>query len=563
MTRYLVLACLVLSACVLKPTDHTATARSAVSTCVTVQRGLAAPWNTVADAMVNSSSPITPNGSGAGMTAGAGGGITRRGLVSWDLSAVPSGSTVVSATAGFWINARSPSPVPTVNAHANTAAWSESAVTWNTAPAFGATVVVLPSAASGAITAALPVATVQAWITGAPNAGLTLEADAGGLETLATSEDPTPGHRPSLTVCYDPPGTGPSCSDGVQNQDETGVDCGGLTCAARCGSGQGCASGSDCAAPLSCIGGVCGLLADGAACTSSAQCQHGICGAGVCQPVGGESVVPVASCARAWDKTLLPQVFSYGTDPAQALDFYTPPGTAPAGGWPLMVVVHGGGFTSGSRGNLYSLCQVLATPGNATTGPVSCASIDYRLMTGHYPTATNAYPTAVNDGIAAQAWLVANAATLNINPARIGWLGVSAGGHIACKVGKAGGVKSTGLWYSNLYFDQVGWWSAFNPAGYDYLGCAAGDAACVATKAPAANCSPSWGDPPAMLAHGAADTTVLPAMSTRYLTEAHAAGVNATLVTEPAPIGHGFNPINTVQTPTSACTLIDNWIALL
>ncbi|QQR89580.1 MAG: FG-GAP repeat protein [Myxococcales bacterium] len=37
----------------------------------------------------------------------------------------------------------------------------------------------------------------------------------------------------------------PTCSDGVQNQDETDVDCGGSTCAA-CAAGQSCNQSSDC-----------------------------------------------------------------------------------------------------------------------------------------------------------------------------------------------------------------------------------------------------------------------------------------------------------------------------
>ncbi|MFO0644493.1 MAG: hypothetical protein U0183_35065 [Polyangiaceae bacterium] len=38
----------------------------------------------------------------------------------------------------------------------------------------------------------------------------------------------------------------PTCMDGVKNQDETDVDCGGATCAG-CGMGQACLTGSDCA----------------------------------------------------------------------------------------------------------------------------------------------------------------------------------------------------------------------------------------------------------------------------------------------------------------------------
>ncbi|CAF1425505.1 unnamed protein product [Adineta steineri] len=39
----------------------------------------------------------------------------------------------------------------------------------------------------------------------------------------------------------------PSCTDGVKNQDESDVDCGGAVCASKCLQQQGCTSSSDCA----------------------------------------------------------------------------------------------------------------------------------------------------------------------------------------------------------------------------------------------------------------------------------------------------------------------------
>jgi len=45
-------------------------------------------------------------------------------------------------------------------------------------------------------------------------------------------------------VIQPPPGP-PTCSDGIKNGSETGVDCGGPTCP-RCPNGQGCVSRDDC-----------------------------------------------------------------------------------------------------------------------------------------------------------------------------------------------------------------------------------------------------------------------------------------------------------------------------
>jgi hypothetical protein len=94
-----------------------------------------------------------------------------------------------------------------------------------------------------------------------------------------------------------------SCSDGVQNGGETGVDCGG-SCP-PCGNGQGCQAGAGCQSGV-CVAGVCqaASCADGVQnggetavdcggscppcgvglfCAVGAGCQSGVCTAGLCQ----------------------------------------------------------------------------------------------------------------------------------------------------------------------------------------------------------------------------------------------------------------------------------------
>jgi hypothetical protein len=46
------------------------------------------------------------------------------------------------------------------------------------------------------------------------------------------------------------------CADGAKNGNETGPDCGGPTCAMRCGAGKGCVAGGDCKSGV-CKLGVC------------------------------------------------------------------------------------------------------------------------------------------------------------------------------------------------------------------------------------------------------------------------------------------------------------------
>ena len=101
----------------------------------------------------------------------------------------------------------------------------------------------------------------------------------------------------------------PSCSDGAQNGDESGVDCGGA-CPQECALDVGCRSDADCAAGAfcpaasqvctlascddgvqngaevfaDCGGGECPACADGAPCAQAVDCASGVCAGGVCAP---------------------------------------------------------------------------------------------------------------------------------------------------------------------------------------------------------------------------------------------------------------------------------------
>ena len=68
----------------------------------------------------------------------------------------------------------------------------------------------------------------------------------------------------------------PTCDDGVQNGEETGVDCGGSECEA-CEPGQGCEGAGDCASGL-CQDNVCvGVGCEGVACDDGEACYRGQC----------------------------------------------------------------------------------------------------------------------------------------------------------------------------------------------------------------------------------------------------------------------------------------------
>ena len=78
---------------------------------------------------------------------------------------------------------------------------------------------------------------------------------------------------------------GPTCTDGIQNQGESDIDCGGPC--PRCVTGQTCASGDDCASAFCCTGGptpgTCRLPTfPPTACTAHDQCCSRCCVGGVC-----------------------------------------------------------------------------------------------------------------------------------------------------------------------------------------------------------------------------------------------------------------------------------------
>jgi hypothetical protein len=122
----------------------------------------------------------------------------------------------------------------------------------------------------------------------------------------------------SAGVCAQPPAT---CSDGVQNEGETDIDCGGPHCP-KCADGKKCASASDCVSGV-CSGGVCAAptcsdtvqnggetdvdcggpncpkCADGKKCSTGTDCASGVCNGGVCaQSCVGTISCGIGACAR-------------------------------------------------------------------------------------------------------------------------------------------------------------------------------------------------------------------------------------------------------------------------
>ncbi len=122
-----------------------------------------------------------------------------------------------------------------------------------------------------------------------------------------------------------------------------------------------------------------------------------------------------------------PPATSYGSLPEQVLQICQP--RIEFAGRPAILLIHGGGWTTGDKASLAARCRTMASFG------YTVLNINYRLADG---AAGHAWPAALEDARQALTWLRANAATLGVDRRRIGIVGQSAGAQLAVFLGVAG-----------------------------------------------------------------------------------------------------------------------------
>ncbi|MBI1175820.1 alpha/beta hydrolase fold domain-containing protein [bacterium] len=120
----------------------------------------------------------------------------------------------------------------------------------------------------------------------------------------------------------------------------------------------------------------------------------------------------------------------YG-DRALHLDVFRPRQNK-ASGYPAVVLIHGGGWRSGSRSHLVPMAQQLATAGYVGV------PVEYRLAL------EAKYPASLDDIRSAIRWLREHATDYQIDPGKIAVLGCSSGAQVATLIGVTNGKNKSG-----------------------------------------------------------------------------------------------------------------------
>jgi acetyl esterase/lipase len=148
----------------------------------------------------------------------------------------------------------------------------------------------------------------------------------------------------------------------------------------------------------------------------------------------------IGGYSRPWTK-LANVPFPTVDGQSQLLDVYLPRGPAPAGGWPVLMAIHGGGWRRFSKDTYGPRIGSAFVPrGYAVIAP------DYVLSSPGRPT----WPLNFEDIEAAVRWARIHAPEFGINPNRIAAIGESAGANMAALLGSTEAIGFAGGYSSQV-----------------------------------------------------------------------------------------------------------------
>jgi acetyl esterase/lipase len=224
------------------------------------------------------------------------------------------------------------------------------------------------------------------------------------------------------------------------------------------------------------------------------------------------------------------------------LDAYLPVGD---GVRPGVMVIYGGGWILGSKEYSAPIAEMLAQQGFAAF------AMNYRLAPQH------PFPAAVDDVRASVAWVRDHASDFGIDPARIGAIGGSAGGHLAAMLATSGKgpldrgsrVATAVSWAGpmDLHPDEYG--PDSQPYVRAFLDCLFSPCQeqTIVAASPISHVDPS--DAPMFLANGDSDMLVPTNQATRMSAALNRAGVSNQLLIVPNA-GHDPSLIPPVIEPS-------------
>ena len=225
------------------------------------------------------------------------------------------------------------------------------------------------------------------------------------------------------------------------------------------------------------------------------------------------------------------------------LDLYRQAGSTAAR--PLVVFIHGGGWTFGNPRSGAGFRDFPAILASLTERGFVVAAIEYRFSR------EAVFPAQRDDVTAALAYLRTNATLLGIDPARIALWGLSAGAHLgalnALTCGQAPCVQGFAGWFGVYDMGVHIADSEGATRSRALLGCATTPCSPETLAAASPIDHVRSGAPPVLLVHGLDDTDVQPGQSQDFARRLREAGNAVDLVLVPRS-GHGFIGGSTAET---------------
>ncbi len=254
-----------------------------------------------------------------------------------------------------------------------------------------------------------------------------------------------------------------------------------------------------------------------------------------------KSSIPVTFSQLLTNNKMEERIYKVYPDTSLKIYFKRPLTIAKKDLLPAIVWIHGGGWVSGKANSFFSHASYFATRGAVSF------SIEYHLIKGNY-----SIDNCIADCQNAIRYIRANAAELNVDPARIAVIGDSAGGHLAACTGILNSIDSKDD--NAAISGRANALVLFNP-GLDlsvseWIKVVTGSEA-FKNKSKAENIKPTPqqiekakqvspvfnvhpNQPPTLVMHGLDDKVILPEQSIRFTDKMKKAGNSCKLILLPA-----------------------------